>query len=121
MKDNVVVDKSYAFSIRVIKAHKHLNDNKKTILSNQFLRSGTAISALAHEAVHAQSRKDFINKMNIALKEANETRYWIKLFYENGYINDASFNSIIGDCNELICILASIVKTTKNNTPDAAK
>ena len=114
MKDSVVMDKSYAFALRIIKAYKFLCEEKKEfVLSKQILRSGTAIGALIKEAEHAQSRPDFINKMNVALKEANETEYWLRLIYDSDYIAKASFESIRQDCAELVCLLVKIVKTSK--------
>ena len=116
MKDNVIKDKSYAFALRVIKAYKFLGDEKREfVLSKQMLRSGTAIGALVREAEHAQSTADFISKMNIALKEANETEYWLMLLKDSDYIDEKSFNSICQDCVEVIKLLISIVKTTKDN------
>lgn len=113
-KDNVVLDKSYAFAIRVVNAYKFLIENQKEyVLSKQLLRSGTAIGALLKESVHAQSRPDFLNKVNIALKEANETEYWLQLLYDTGYISQCVFQSILADCKELIALLVSIVKTLK--------
>lgn len=85
------------------------------MLSKQLLRSGTAIGALIKEAEHAQSKADFLNKMNIALKEANETGYWLMLLKGSEYISQIEFNSIYQNCNELISLLVSIVRTTKQN------
>ncbi len=85
------------------------------MLSKQVLRSGTAIGALVREAEHAESRADFAHKMNIALKEANETLYWLELLLQSEYIADQSFESIRPDSEELIKLLVSIVKTTKKN------
>jgi four helix bundle protein len=115
MKRNVVAEKSYAFAIRIVNLYKHLSQtSKEYVLSKQMLRSGTAIGALIREAEHAQSRADFINKMNIALKEANETEYWLMLLRDTQYINDIEYNSIAADCSEVVKLLISIVKTTKN-------
>lgn len=115
-KENIVMNKSYAFALRIIKLYKYLIANKKEfVLSKQILRSGTAIGALIKEAEHAQSKADFINKMNIALKEANETEYWLMLLKDSNYINEKSFESIQSDSSELIKLLASIVKTSKDN------
>ena len=115
MKNNVIKDKSYSFALRVIKAYKFLSDEKREfVLSKQLLRSGTAIGALVREAEHAQSRADFIHKMNISLKEANETEYWLMLLKDSGYIDEISFLSIHKDCDELIRLLVSIIKTTKS-------
>jgi len=92
-----------------------LHDKKEFVLSKQLLRSGTAIGALVKEAEHAQSKADFLNKMNIGLKEANETEYWLMLLKETGYINENEFQSMVKDCREILKLLISIVKTTKNS------
>ena len=116
MKENVVKNKTYAFALRVIKAYKFLSDEKREfVLSKQMLRGGTAIGALVREAEQAQSKADFINKMNIALKEANETEYWLMLLKDSDYIDEKSFNSIHRDCAEVIKLLISIVRTTKDS------
>ena len=116
MKKNVIKEKSYKFALRVIKAYKFLSEDKREfVLSKQMLRSGTAIGALVKEAEHAQSRADFIHKMNISLKEANETGYWLMLLKDSEYIDEKSFESIHKDCDELIRLLVSIVKTTKKS------
>lgn len=115
-KENVVMDKSYAFALRMIKMYKYLNETQREfILSKQSLRSGTAVGALIKESEHAQSKADFINKMSIALKEANETEYWLMLLKDSEYITEESFQSVIADCRELIKILVSIIKTSKGN------
>jgi len=115
MKNSIIREKSYEFALRIIKAYKFLSqEQREFVLSKQVLRSGTSIGALVKEAEHAQSRADFINKMNVALKEANETEYWLMLLKDSEYIDEKSFSSIHQDCSELIRILASIVKTTKN-------
>lgn len=84
-------------------------------MANQVLRSGTSIGANVTEADQAQSKSDFISKMSIANKEAHETRYWLRLLHTTGYLTDAEYASISGDCQELIRILQSIIKTAKNN------
>ncbi len=84
-------------------------------MSKQLLRSGTAIGALIREAEHAQSKPDFLNKMNIALKEANETEYWLMLLKDTNYINEKEFISIAADASEILKVLITIVKTTKSN------
>ena len=110
------MNKSYAFALRIIKLYKHLIGNQKEyVLSKQVLRSGTSIGALVKEAEHAQSKADFINKMNVALKEANETEYWLMLLRDSDYLDEKSFVSIYADSSELIKLLASIVKTSKQN------
>ena len=108
--------KSYAFAIRIIKLVKYLNSNKKEyILSKQVLRSGTAIGALVREAEFGQSKADFINKLSIGLKEANETNYWLSLLKDSDYISYPEFQSISSDCEELMKILITSIKTAKNN------
>jgi four helix bundle protein len=115
MKDNIIKDKSYLFALRIVKAYKFLSAEKREfVLSKQMLRSGTAIGALVKEAEHAQSDADFINKMNIALKEANETEYWLMILKDSDYIDEKSFNSINQECSELLKLLISIVKTSKD-------
>ncbi|MBO5346061.1 MAG: four helix bundle protein [Paludibacteraceae bacterium] len=115
-KENIVIEKSYAFALRIIKLYKYLADtHKEYVISKQVLRSGTAIGALLSELVYAQSKADFINKAHVALKEANETAYWLSLLKDSEYISIDSYNSIYTDCNELIKLLVSIVKTSKNN------
>ncbi len=106
--------KSYAFAIRIIKLSQFLREKKKEyIVSKQIGRSGTAIGALIREAEHAQSRADFINKMNIALKEANESEYWLSLLYDTNFIEERLFHSLLADCKELIAMLVATVKTAK--------
>lgn len=102
-KENIVMNKSYVFALRIIKLYKHLvAEQKEYVLSKQVLRSGTAVGALVKEAEHAQSKADFINKMNIALKEANETEYWLMLLKDSDYLDEKSFLSIHADSSELI-------------------
>jgi four helix bundle protein len=114
MKENVIKDKSFTFALRVVKLAKYLqSDKKEYVLSRQVLRSGTAIGALVREAEHAESKADFIHKMNIALKEANETQYWLELLYQSEYICSMNFESIRIDNEELLKLLAAIVKTSK--------
>ena len=112
MENNVILDKSKAFALRIINLYKYLCENKKEyILSKQILRSGTSIGANAKEAVNAQTKSDFYAKMYISYKEANETEYWLELLHESGYIETKAFESIYSDCKELIKILAAITKT----------
>ena len=114
MRENVVRDKSYKFALRVVKAFKYLTqEHREFVLSKQVLRSGTSIGALVSEAEHAQSQADFINKMYVALKEANETEYWLRILKDSEYIDEKTFTSIYADCDELIRLLVSIVKTAK--------
>ena len=116
-QDNPIEKRSYLFALRIVKAYKYLTKQKdKYVLSKQMLRSGTSIGAMMREAKFAQSRADFVNKASIALKEANETLYWIELLHDSEYIDDLSFNSLHQEADELTAILASTVKTTKENT-----
>ena len=118
-KENVVKYKSFAFAIRIVNLFKLLRERKEFVLSKQLLRSGTAIGALigalVRESEHAQSRADFINKLSIALKEANETEYWILLLRRTDYISQMEFDSIVQDCRAIVRILISIVRTSKLN------
>ncbi|MDR2938186.1 MAG: four helix bundle protein [Prevotellaceae bacterium] len=112
--EKVVAPKSYKFALRVIALYKWLcSEKKEFVLSKQILRSGTAVGALVKEAEHAQSKADFLNKMNIALKEANETEYWLMLLKDSDFLSKEEFQSVHADCDELLRLLVSIVKTTK--------
>lgn len=114
MKENVVRDKSFAFALRIVKLSRQLAAEKhEHVLSKQVLRSGTAIGALIREAEHAESKADFAHKMTIALKEANETAYWLELLHQSDYIAKDGFDSIWADNKELLRLLISIVKTSK--------
>ena len=116
MSSNAALDKSKAFAVRIVHLYRNLGEDKKEfVLSKQLLRSGTSIGANVKEAQRAQSKKDFITKMNIASKEASETEYWTELLYETGYLSQAEFQSIHDDCSEIIRLLVSIVKTSQNN------
>ena len=113
--DNQVLIDSKAFALRIIRLYKFLKEDKLAfVLSKQVLRSGTSIGANIRESVNAQSRMDFINKLNIALKEANETEYWLELLHESGIIDDKQFESIYNDCGKLAATLTKIIKTTKS-------
>lgn len=113
-KESIVMNKSYAFALRIIRVYKYLiTEKKEYVLSKQLLRSGTAIGALIKEGEHAQSKADFLNKMNVALKEANETEYWIELLRDSEYLSTSESLSLLVDIAELIRILISIVKSTK--------
>ncbi len=113
-RSNVVEDKSFAFAVRVVNLYKYLcHEKKEHVLSKQLLRSGTAIGALVREAEQAESKPDFIHKMAIALKEANETEYWVLLLAETDYLNTQESESIINDNKELLKLLTSIINSTK--------
>ena len=112
---SLVREKSYAFAIRIVKLSQHLQASKKEfVVSKQIVRSGTAIGALLYEAKFGESKPDFIHKLSIALKEANETHYWLSLLKDTGYITSKQFQSIGNDCNELISILVKSIKTSKS-------
>ena len=111
---NIIEDKSFAFAIRIVNLCKYLSETKKEfVLSKQLLRSGTSIGANVAEAEQAQSTPDFVSKMNIALKEASETKYWIRLLTSTNYLTEAESVSILNDCVELEKILVSIIKSSK--------
>ena len=116
MRNNVILDKAFDFSVRIVNLKKFLNKEKQEhIMANQLLRSGTSIGANVTEANQAQSKADFISKMGIANKEAHETKYWLRLLHKTNYIDEKEFASIINDCQELIKILQSIIKSAKEN------
>jgi four helix bundle protein len=114
MGKNVVKEKSFAFALRLVKLCRYLNEDKREyVLGKQLLRSGTAIGALVREAEQAESKADFIHKMAIALKEANETDYWIELLFQSGTINQKEYDSIQPEIVELCKLLTSIIKTSR--------
>ena len=114
--DNIIETKSFDFAVRIVNLYKHLCEEKREfILSKQLLRSGTSIGANVAEAQKAQTKPDFNAKMNIALKEANETQYWLKLLYKTEYLTNKEFKSMETDIDEIIAILVSICKKTNNN------
>ena len=114
MKDNVLLDKSLKFAARIVKLQKYLiKEKKETVISKQIIRSGTSIGANVRESYNAQSKADFINKLSIALKEANETLYWLELFLESEIITRDEYDSLFQDLDELIALLTSTIKTSK--------
>ena len=114
MKESILKTKSYLFAIRIVKLSQYLQTEKKEyVLSKQVLRSGTSIGALIREAEFGQSKPDFTHKMNIALKEANETEYWLCILKDTNYIEQNLFESLQTDCKELIAMLVSTVETSK--------
>ncbi len=118
MKESIVNEKSYKFALRIIKLYKYLIDVKKEyVLSKQLLRSGTSIGANIEEAYYAQTKKDFISKMSISLKEAAETKYWLRLLRDSETLNDKQVRNLIVDCEEIIKILTSTLNTAKKNVP----
>lgn len=116
MKKNVVKEKSFAFAIRIVNLYKYLVEKNEFVLSKQILRSGTSIGALVSESEHAESKADFIHKMAIAQKEANETDYWLELLHKSDYLEKIMFDSMKTDLTEIQKLLSSIIITTKNNS-----
>ena len=115
MDDSILRKKSFAFALRIIKLSQYLQStHREYVLSKQILRSGTAIGALIREAQYAQSKADFLHKLTVALKEANETEYWLLLLWESGYLDEKMFNSIFPDIKELLKLLISSTKTVKH-------
>ena len=115
--NNIIVDKSFDFAVRIINLCKFLQEQKKEfIISKQIIRSGTSIGANVREAINAQSRSDFIHKLSIAQKECDETCYWIELLHKTEYINEDEYKSIHDDCISLLKIIRSIILTTKSNS-----
>ncbi|GAB6045616.1 four helix bundle protein [Caminibacter profundus] len=120
MTNNIILDKTFNFAIRIVKLYQYLCKNKNEyVLSKQLLRCGTSIGANVNEALAGQSKADFIAKMSIASKEARESKYWINLLIKTGYldVNDKHTKSLMNDIEEIIKLLTSIVKSSqgKNN------
>lgn len=114
VKESIIGNKSYSFALAVANTYKLLtNTQKEFVLSKQLLRSGTSIGANVREALAAESKKDFIHKLHISLKEARETSYWLNLLKDSSYLDELSFVSLQRSCDELIRILSSIIITTK--------
>ncbi len=114
-KDNLIYNKSFDFAVKVVKIAKQLINNKEYVLGKQLLRSGTSIGANVREAIEAQSKKDFIAKLSISLKEAGETEYWIKLLLATDILNDKLGDILLKDIQEIIRILNAILKTSRKN------
>lgn len=113
---SIIQQKSRDFAIRIINCYRFLTEQKhEQVMSKQLLRCGTSIGANTRESKNAQSRMDFLNKLNIALKEADETEYWLDLLHETKYLDDTMYNSINDDCGELIRILTTIIRKIKDN------
>jgi len=114
MKENAIRVKSFEFALRIVKLSKHLMEEKREfVISKQLIRCGTAIGALVREAEQAESKKDFIHKLSISLKEANETEYWLELLHMSDYLSEKEFNSISPDLKQLLRLLTAIIKTSK--------
>ena len=112
--ENAIQIKSRNFAVRIVKCYRFLSETKhEHIISKQLLRSGTSIGANIRESRNAQSRSDFTSKLSIALKEADETAYWLDLLHSGDYLDESMFNSLNDDCQEIISILTSIIKRLK--------
>jgi len=116
--DHTVEEKSFHFAVRIVNLYRYFVESKKEFtLSKQLLRCGTSIGANIAESQQAQSRADFISKLSIALKEAYEADYWLRLLHATNYLSDPEFLSLVGDCREIEKMLTSIIKTTKESVP----
>ena len=115
MRENAIEQKSFDSAVRMVKLYRYLIKKKEFVLSKQVLRSGTSIGANVSEAQRGQSKADFHAKMSIALKEANETCYWVKLLYKTGYLTNSEYESLCADIDELLRLLISICKTSEEN------
>jgi len=117
MKENIILVKTYKFALRIINLHKYLvKEKKEFVLSKQILRCGTSIGANSEEGASGQTHKDFITKFAIALKEARETHYWLRLLKDSKYISQNQFDSLSLDCEEILRLLVKIQKTAKGNS-----
>jgi four helix bundle protein len=116
MKKSLVAEKAFEFAVKVVLvAEKISNSKREFILTKQLIRSATSIGANCHEAEHAESKKDFIHKLSVALKEANETQYWLNLMKATNYLELNEFQELELLCTELIKMLTAIIKTSKQN------
>ena len=116
MKESILLTKSKAFALRVVRLYKFLRDRKESVIAKQMLRSGTSVGANIAESRYAQSRSDFASKLQIALKEAAETEYWLELLRDGELVDPSSaFDTLLADCTELIKLLTSSVKTAMTN------
>ena len=115
VKDNLVKDKSFAFAIDIVKLYKFLCEQKKEfVISKQLLRSGTSIGANVRESEYAESKSDFIHKMSIALKEANESEYWLELLLQSNFLSKEAFVAVNSQLTEILKLLTSIIKSSKH-------
>ena len=116
MKENKLAELSMEFSMDIINLVKHLKSNHESIVSNQIGRSGTSIGANIHEAQYAQGKKDFVSKLEIALKEASETGYWLELLHRTNYIDEQAYKTLSAKCTSLRVMLISSINTAKENS-----
>jgi four helix bundle protein len=116
-KDNITQEKSYAFAIRIVNLYRYLTEEKKEfVLSKQILRSGTSIGANVEEGIGGQSERDFYAKLNIAYKEARETNYWLRILRDTKYLSAEQAKTLLEDCDELLKLLGSIIRTIKSKS-----
>ena len=116
MTTNAIQEKSFAFALRIVKLYKFLTEQKKEyVISKQLLRSGTSVGAMVREAEQAESKADFVHKLAIALKEANESEYWLDLLHQSDYLDDQSYVSIASDTKSILKLLTSIIRTAKQH------
>jgi four helix bundle protein len=116
MKESVILEKSFEFAVRIVNLNKYLiSTHKEFVMSKQILRSGTSVGANSEEANAAQSKREFIAKLEIVIKKARETHFWLRLLHRTDYIDENMFNSMLSDCNEIIAIVTTIIKTTRKN------
>ncbi len=114
--DNILADKSVDFAIRITNCYKYLmKEKREDIMSKQLFRSGTSIGANIHEGIQGQSRADFVSKLNIALKEASETSYWLVVLHKANFLEEKLFNSLKEDLDEIMRLLIASIKTAKKN------
>ena len=115
MGDSIIYRKAYSFALEIVKLYKYLSTEKREfVLSKQLLKSGTSIGANINEAISSESKKDFVHKLGIALKEARETLFWLNLLKDSGFITVEQFTGLNNECNSIIKILSSIILTTKS-------
>ena len=114
--ENLIQTKSYTFALRIIKAYQYLQtETYENVLSKQLLKAGTSVGANVEEAIGAQSKKDFIAKLSISLKEAREAHYWLRLLRDSNYLTSKQADSLLEDCTQLLKILTAILKTSKRS------
>ncbi|MFZ1528760.1 MAG: four helix bundle protein [Ferruginibacter sp.] len=115
MKQNILKGKTFLFAVRIINLYKYLKkEYAEYVISNQVIRSGTSIGALVREAEHAESLKDFVHKLNIGLKEANEVDYWLDLLFATNFLDQKLYRSLKDDCEEILKLLVASIKTSKS-------
>jgi four helix bundle protein len=114
MKENVLLEKSYQFALRIVKFCRYLNDEKhEFVLSKQILASGTSIGSQIEEAQQGENRSDFLHQLSIANKHAFKTNYWLRLLHDSEYLNEKQFSSLLEDCEEIQKLLTATLKTTR--------